>query len=260
MSDISGSVALVTGAAKGIGRAVALRLARDGADIAVVDRNVEEAVKVAEEIGGLGRRSIGIQADVSVRAQVFAAVQKATSELGELDVMVNNAGIVQVEPILDVTEEQLDTIFSTNVNSVIWGIQAAAESFIASGRKGVIVNASAGAGHEGFGMLSAYCATKFAIRAVTQAAAKELGRHGITVNSYCPGIVDTSMWVTVDEEFARHTGVAKGATFEQFTSMITLGRPQTADDVAGLVSYLASADGRYMTGQSLIIDGGILFR
>jgi len=260
MSDLAGSVAVVTGAAQGIGRSIALRLAADGADIAVIDINGDQAQAVVDEIAALGRRAIAVTADVSDRDQVFAAVDRTRSELGSLDVMVNNAGTVQVEPLLDVTPENFKHILAVNLESVMWGTQAAAQSFVETGTKGAIINASAGAGHEGFGMLSAYCATKFGIRALTQAAAKEFGTHGITVNAYCPGIVDTSMWIKVDEEFARHSGVAKGATFDQFVSMITLGRAETPEDVAGLVSYLASQDGRYMTGQSLIIDGGILYR
>lgn len=257
---VSGSVALVTGAAQGIGRAIALRLAADGADIAIADLNEAKAKAVAEEVGALGRKSIAIRMDVSDRDQVFAGVARARDELGSFDIMVNNAGIVQVEPVSKITPESLKKIFAVNVESVMWGIQAAAESFIDSGTKGAIINASSGAGHEGMSSLSAYCATKFAVRAFTQSAAKELGVHGITVNSYCPGIVDTSMWEQIDEAFAQQTGAAKRATFNEIAGTVAMGRAQTPEDVAGLVSYLASPDGRYMTGQSVIIDGGLLFR
>jgi meso-butanediol dehydrogenase / (S,S)-butanediol dehydrogenase / diacetyl reductase len=260
VGDISGSVALVTGAAQGIGRAIALRLARDGADVAVVDLNGDKAATVADEISASGRKSTSIRADVSDRDQVFAAVERTRTELGSLDIMVNNAGIVQVAPLLDVTPEKLDAIVGVNLNGVVWGIQAAAATFREHGTKGAIINASSIAGHEGSAMLSAYCATKFAVRALTQSAAKELAADGITVNAYCPGIVDTDMWATIDEAFARHTGAAKGATFEQFVGRIALGRAETPDDVAGFVSYLAGPDGRYMTGQSVVIDGGMVYR
>jgi meso-butanediol dehydrogenase / (S,S)-butanediol dehydrogenase / diacetyl reductase len=260
VGDISGSVAVVTGAAQGIGRAIALRLAGDGADVAVVDLNGDKAAPVADEIRALGRKAASIRADVSNRDQVFAAVAQAQAELGSFDIMVNNAGIVQVEPLLDVTPEQLDAIVGVNLKGVVWGIQAAAATFREHGTKGAIINASSIAGHDGFAMLSAYCATKFAVRALTQSAAKELAADGITVNAYCPGVVDTDMWVTVDSEFARHTGAAEGATFEQFVGTIALGRAETPDDVAGFVSYLAGPDGRYMTGQSVLIDGGMVYR
>jgi meso-butanediol dehydrogenase/(S,S)-butanediol dehydrogenase/diacetyl reductase len=260
MGDIGGSVALVTGAAQGIGRGIALRLARDGADVAVVDLNGDKAGAVADEITALGRKSIAVQADVSDREQIFAAVDRARSELGRFDIMVNNAGVAQVEPISDITPEQLDLINRVNIGGVVWGIQAASKSFIDSGTKGAIVNASSIAGHDGFAMLGAYCGTKFAVRGLTQAAAKELAPHGITVNAYCPGVVDTSMWVTVDEEFARHTGAEKGATYDQFVGTIAMGRAETPDDIAGFVSYLASPEGRYMTGQSVLIDGGMVYR
>jgi meso-butanediol dehydrogenase / (S,S)-butanediol dehydrogenase / diacetyl reductase len=257
---LDGAVALVTGAARGIGRAIALRLAADGADVAVVGLAETGLSEVADEIAARGSKCIAIRADVREREEVHAAVARTRAELGSLDVMVNNAGIVQVESIDDITPEHLDDIWRTNVASVVWGTQAAARSFMETGTRGTIVNASAGAGHEGFPMLGSYCATKFAVRAFTQTAAKELGEHGITVNCYCPGIVDTDMWVQVDEELGRITGAAKGETFQQFTQMIALGRPQTPDDVAGLVSYLTGRDGRYVTGQSLIIDGGVLYR
>jgi meso-butanediol dehydrogenase/(S,S)-butanediol dehydrogenase/diacetyl reductase len=166
MAGIEGSVALVTGAAQGIGRAIALRLARDGADIAVVDINAEKAGAVAKEIAGLGRKTTTISADVGDRDQVHAAVRQARSELGSLEIVVNNAGIVQIEPIVDVTPDSLTTIVGVNIAGVVWGIQAAAKTFLEHGTKGTIINASSIAGHDGFALLSLYSATKFAVRAL----------------------------------------------------------------------------------------------
>jgi meso-butanediol dehydrogenase/(S,S)-butanediol dehydrogenase/diacetyl reductase len=234
MAGIEGSVALVTGAAQGIGRAIALRLARDGADVAVVDVNGEKAGAVAQEIAALGRKATPITADVSDRDQVYDAVRQARGELGSLEIVVNNAGIVQVEPIVDVTPEALASIVGVNLAGVVWGIQAAAKTFLEHGTKGTIINAASIAGHDGFALLSLYSATKFAVRALTQAAAKELAPHGITVNAYCPGVVDTDMWITVDREMARHTGAAPGDTYAQYVEGIALGRAETPDDVAGL--------------------------
>lgn len=253
-------VALVTGAAQGIGRAIALRLAADGHDVAVLDLNEAGATSVADEIRALGRQATGVAVDVGDREQVHAAFRQVRQELGRLDVVVNNAGIVQVEPLSAVTTEAFERILRVNLAGVVWGVQAAAEIFIEDGTKGAVVNASSIAGHDGFALLGMYSATKFAVRGLTQTAARELAVHGITVNAYCPGVVDTDMWVTVDREMAKHTGAEPGATWKQYVDGIALGRPEVPDDIAGFVSYLAGPDGRYMTGQSPLIDGGILFR
>lgn len=253
-------VALVTGGGKGIGKAIALRLAKDGMDVAVVDINKENMDAVVKEIKALGRKATGFLADVSDRDQVYAAVDHAEKELGGFDVMVNNAGIAQVQPIDDITPQEVETIFNVNVNSVVWGIQAAAKKFKERGQKGKIINASSIAGHNGFAMLSVYSATKFAVRGLTQAAAIEYASAGITVNAYAPGIVGTDMWVEVDERFAKLTGAKKGETYKKFVDGIALGRAQTPQDVGDFVSFLAGSDSDYMTGQAPIIDGGILYR
>ncbi|WP_114395625.1 acetoin reductase [Oleisolibacter albus] len=255
-----GKVALVTGAGQGIGRGIALRLARDGADLVIVDLNPEKMEAVAKEARALGRRATTFVADVSDRAQVHAAVDHAVHTLGGLDIMVNNAGIAQVQPLLDVTPEEVERIFRINVQGVLWGIQAAAATFKKLGRKGKIINASSIAGHDGFALLGVYSATKFAVRALTQAAAKELAADGITVNAYCPGVVGTDMWVEIDKRMAAVTGAPVGATYKKYVEGIALGRAETPDDVAGLVSFLASPDADYMTGQAPLIDGGLVYR
>lgn len=253
-------VALITGAGQGIGRAIALRLAKDGMDIAIVDIKREKMDAVANEVQALGRRVTVFVADVSSRDQVYSAVDHAEKELGGFDVMVNNAGIVQVQPLAKVTLQEVETIFKVNIEGVLWGIQAAAEKFKDRGHKGKIINASSVAGHNGFAMLGVYSATKFAIRGLTQAAALEYASDGITVNAYCPGIVGTDMWVEIDERFAKLTGMPKGATYKKYVEGIALGRAETPDDVASFVSYLAGQDSDYMTGQAPIIDGGIVYR
>jgi len=258
--SIEGKVALVTGAAQGIGRGIALRLARDGADVAVVDISEEKAELVAREIEALGRKATTLVADVSDRAAVEAAVAHTLAALGGFDVMVNNAGIAQVKALADVTPEDMDTIFKINIGGVLWGIQAAAATFRERMQKGKIINACSIAGHDGFELLGVYSASKFAVRALTQAAAKEYAGDGITVNAYCPGIVGTDMWVTIDKQMAEITGAPLGATYEKFVSSIALGRAQTPDDVASLVSFLAGPDSDYITGQSFISDGGMVYR
>ncbi|KGA58441.1 acetoin reductase [Proteus vulgaris] len=257
---LNSKVILVTGAAQGIGRGIALRLAKEGADIALVDLKADKLADVAKEIEALGRKTTIFAADISHRDEVFAAVEHAEKTLGGFDVMINNAGIAQVKPLADVTPEDMDRIFKINVNGTMWGIQAASEKFKALGHKGKIINASSIAGHDGFAMLGVYSATKFAVRALTQAAAKEYASAGITVNAYCPGIVGTDMWVEIDERFAEITGAPKGETYKKYVEGIALGRAQTPDDVAALVAFLSSDDSDYITGQAILTDGGIVYR
>ncbi|OBU05084.1 acetoin reductase [Morganella psychrotolerans] len=258
--SLTGKVVLVTGAAQGIGRGIALRLAKEGADIALVDLKEESLAKVKKEVEALGRKTVTLVADISQRDQVFAAVEKAEKALGGFDVMINNAGIAQVKAIEDVRPEDMERIFRINVDGTMWGIQAAAAKFKARGQKGKIINASSIAGHDGFALLGVYSATKFAVRALTQAAAKEFASSGITVNAYCPGIVGTDMWVEIDERFSEITGAPKGETYKKYVDGIALGRAQTPDDVAALVSFLASDDSDYITGQAILTDGGIVYR
>ena len=258
--SLRNKVALVTGAGQGIGRGIALRLARDGASVALVDVKADKIGAVQKEIAALGSQATTFVADVSQRDQVYAAVDHAETQLGRFDIIVNNAGIAQVKPLADVLPEDLERIFRINVDGVLWGIQAAAAKFKARGTKGKIISASSIAGHDGFAMLGVYSATKFAVRALTQAAAKEYASAGITVNAYCPGIVGTDMWVEIDERFAELTGARKGETYKKYVEGIALGRAQTPDDVAALVAFLASADSDYITGQAILTDGGIVYR
>lgn len=254
------SVVLVTGGGQGIGRGIALRLAADGHDIALVDLAPEKIENVAAEVREIGSKATTFVADVSDRDAVFAAVDHAHEALGSFDVMINNAGIAQVAPIDDVRPDDVRKIWAVNVDGVLWGIQAAAAKFKMLAQKGKIINASSIAGHDGFAMLGVYSATKFAVRALTQAAAKEYAAHGITVNAYCPGVVGTDMWVTIDKRFAELTGAAEGETYDKFVGGIALGRAQTPEDVAAFVSYLSGPDSDYMTGQAGLIDGGLVFR
>ncbi|VDC33769.1 acetoin reductase [Pseudogemmobacter humi] len=251
---------LVTGASQGIGRGVALRLAKDGANLALVDIKADKLEAVKAEVEALGVKATTFTADVSNRDQVFAAVDHAERELGGFDVIINNAGIAQVKPLDDVRPEDLERIYRINIDGVVWGIQAAASKFRARGHKGKIINASSIAGHDGFALLGVYSATKFAVRALTQAAAKEYASHQITVNAYCPGIVGTDMWVEIDERFSELTGTPKGETYKKYVDGIALGRAQTPDDVAALVAFLSSDDSDYITGQAILTDGGIVYR
>ncbi len=258
--SVKGKVILVTGASQGIGRGIALRLAKDGANLALVDIKADKLDAVKAEVEAFGVMATTFAADVSDRDQVFAAVDHAEQELNGFDVIVNNAGIAQVKPLDDVRPEDLERIFRINVDGVVWGTQAAAAKFRARAHKGKIINASSIAGHDGFAMLGVYSATKFAVRALTQAAAKEYASHQITVNAYCPGIVGTDMWVEIDERFSEITGAPKGETYKKYVDGIALGRAQTPEDVAALVAFLSSDDADYITGQAILTDGGIVYR
>lgn len=257
---IDNKVALVTGAGQGIGRGIALRLAKEGASLMLVDMNAANLEAVAKEVQALGRKVATFVADISQRDQVHAAIDHAEEALGGFDIIVNNAGIAQVQPLADVTPEEVDRIMRINVQGTLWGIQAAAKKFIDRQQKGKIINACSIAGHDGFAMLGVYSATKFAVRALTQTAAKEYASRGITVNAYCPGIVGTGMWEEIDRRFSDITGAPLGETYKKYVEGIALGRAETPEDVAGLVAYLAGPDSDYVTGQAILIDGGLVYR
>jgi meso-butanediol dehydrogenase/(S,S)-butanediol dehydrogenase/diacetyl reductase len=263
MAEGNGSsrIALVTGVARGIGRGIALRLAVDGLDVAVNDigANADQLEGVAEEIRGTGRRAAAVVADVSDPGEVEGMVRRVADELGSLDVMVANAGIAQVKPLLEVTPEDFDNLMAVNLRGVFLCYQEAARQMIRQGGGGKIIGAASIAAHKGFSMLGHYSASKWAVRGLTQAAAQEWAQYGITVNAYCPGIVGTAMWDLIDEELAKHMGLQKGEALKQYSELITLGRVEEPEDVAAFVSYLASRDSDYMTGQSVMIDGGIIF-
>ncbi|ONF72323.1 acetoin reductase [Amycolatopsis keratiniphila] len=252
---------LVTGAARGIGKGIALRLAADGHDVAVNDVTANEAEleAVAKEIRETGRRSAAITADVSDPASVTAMVGETAAALGSLDVMVANAGIAQVLPLLEVTPEDWDRMMAVNARGMFLCYQAAAKQMIEQGNGGKIIGAASIVAHRPFALLGHYSASKWAVRGLTQAAAMEWARHGITVNAYCPGIVGTAMWDLIDEKLAESEGIRKGQAIEKYSNLIHLGRVSVPEDVAAYVSYLASPDSDYMTGQSVMIDGGIQF-
>ncbi|WP_338559482.1 (S)-acetoin forming diacetyl reductase [Erwinia sp. E_sp_B04_7] len=252
-------VALVTGSGQGIGRAIALRLAKDGFAVAVADFNSQTAQQVAGEIISGGGKALAVTVDVSQRDQVFAAVEQARQELGGFDVIVNNAGVAPTTPIEEITPETVDKVYNINVKGVIWGIQAAVKAFKAEGHGGKIINACSQAGHVGNPELAVYSSSKFAVRGLTQTAARDLAPAGITVNGYCPGIVKTPMWDEIDRQVSSAAGQPVGYGTAEFAKRITLGRLSEPEDVSACVSFLAGPDSDYMTGQSLLIDGGMVF-
>ncbi|WP_330628284.1 SDR family oxidoreductase (plasmid) [Thioclava litoralis] len=252
---------LVTGAARGIGRAIALRLAEDGHDVVINDipANMAAAEAVAAEIRSLGRRSGTAIADVSDPEEVRAMVAETVAALGRLDGLVANAGIAHIQGLLDLDIADWDKVMNVNLRGVFLCYQAAARQMVAQGGGGKIIGAASIVAYRPFALLGPYSASKWGVRGLTQAAAMEWAKYGITVNAYCPGIVGTNMWDLIDEKLGAEEGLAKGEALRKYAGSIMLGRVSEPEDVAKYVSYLASDDSDYMTGQSVMIDGGIQF-
>ncbi|HRP76626.1 MAG TPA: (S)-acetoin forming diacetyl reductase [Xanthomonadaceae bacterium] len=255
----NGKVALITGGGQGIGQAIAERLHADGFRVAIADLNLETATKVTEGLGGKEGGAIAIQVNVADRGSVFAAVQQARSELGGFDVIVNNAGIAPTSPIEEITPESIEKLFSINFNGVVWGVQAAVKAFKELGHGGKIISAASQAGHIGNPGIGLYSATKFAVRGFTQTAARDLAQYGITVNTYAPGIVRTPLMEELAKKTAKDAGKPEEWGWQQYTHGIALGKVSESADVANVVSFLASPDSNYITGQSIIVDGGMVF-
>lgn len=213
-------VALVTGAGQGIGKAIALRLVQDGFAVAIADYNDATAQAVADEINQHGGQALAVKVDVSKRDQVFAAVEQARKGLGGFDVIVNNAGVAPSTPIEEIREDVIDKVYNINVKGVIWGIQAAVDAFKKEGHGGKIINACSQAGHVGNPELAVYSSSKFAVRGLTQTAARDLAHLGITVNGYCPGIVKTPMWAEIDRQVSEAAGKPLGYGTQEFAKRI----------------------------------------
>ena len=246
--------ALVTGAAHGIGRAIALRLAREGYAIGVVDRDEAGAENTASMVRALGRGASVAIADVSKRASVRAAVSRIASALGPVDVLVNNAGILRTAKFLDITEQDWRDTMSVNLDGVFHGCQAVLPDMLARGA-GCIVNMSSWTGKKGVPNLAAYSATKAAVIALTQSIAGELAEHGIRVNAVCPGtIVDTQMR---DEAEALYKAQGLPDIDTRIKTVIPMRRAGLPADVAGVVAFLVSEDAAYMTGQAINVTGGL---
>lgn len=252
-------VALITGAAQGIGRAIALRLAEDGLDIAIADLKSQRTNLdgVADEVRAKGRRCLVLECDISQEEEVQRMVQATEQEFDALDVMVANAGRILVKPMVDSTLADFDRIFDTNVRGTFLCLRAAAQAMIKRGRGGRIISASSVSGKKGMPFNSIYCASKSAIRSFTQALASELGSHGITVNAYAPGPVDTLLLRGSADEYAKQIGLPDGKTFIQgYLANAALPRIGTPEDIANMVSFLAGKDSAYITGQTITVDGG----
>jgi len=250
---LEGKVAIVTGGARGIGEAICRRYAAEGARVVVADRREAEAEALAAE---LGNGSFAVPVDVTERQSIDTLVSTVTQKAGGIDILVNNAATFDLAPILDITEESYDRVFSVNVKGLLFTLQAAARQMVAQGRGGKIVNLSSQAGRRGEALVGVYCASKAAVISLTQSAGLDLIRHKINVNGIAPGVVDTGMWDSVDALFARYEHRPIGEKKRLVGEAVPYGRMGRPDDLAGAAVFLASADADYVVAQTLNVDGG----
>ena len=257
---LEGRTVLVTGAARGIGAACARRLAAEGARLVLADRDGQGVAGLAGELG-----QAAVQGDVTRAADIARIVDAAYQRWGRLDVLFNNAGIIQVKPMLDITEADWDRLMSVNLRAVFFVLQAAARRMIqqppmpgAELRGKLIQTASIAAYRGGLPLTAHYAASKAAVVSLTRTAAQVLAPSRITSNCICPGAVDTAMWAQIDAEWTALEGWPSGEAWKRRTASIPLGRPEVPEDIAGLVAFLAGPDSDYMTGQAINIDGGLV--
>jgi len=257
-----GEGAVITGAASGIGRAIAAALAADGFSVVIADLDEANGRAAAAEIGVSNQgRTIFHRVDVTDRASVGAAIEACTRQFGSIKVMVNNAGFNKPEPFLEASEDTWHKIMNVNALGVMIGMQEAAKAMIAKKTNGKIINTASSAGRTGYAEWAPYCASKFAVVALTHAGARALAANGITVNAFAPGVVATPLWEQLDKDLmAMGVSSAPGEAMDNFSKSILLGRVAQPADVVGTVRFLASPASDYMTGQVLMIDGGMILQ
>jgi acetoin reductase-like protein len=259
--ELDGQVAIVTGAGSGIGRATALRLAREGASVTVADINEANAKGVVEEIESTAGIAHPVTVDVTNKTDTERMVSETVERFGKLDILVNNAGIAIIASLMDTDEAAWDALMNVNAKGVLLCSQAAARQMIAQGNGGRIINNASGAGKTAPGRgtpLGVYAASKHAVVALTKQFGLELSPHGILVNCVCPGIVDTPMWDLIDREIAQLEDVPVGSVKARAVARIPVGRIQQPEDVANLIAFLASEDSNYITAQAVNVSGGLL--
>jgi len=262
MGRVSGRSCIVTGAAQGIGRAIGEALLDEGADVCFADINGDKVAQVAQanlaRAGRGGGRLTHCAVDVTDRAQVRAMINHVVDIFGKLDVKFNNAGVNKPMNFLDVTEENWRSIMDVNGLGCLIGMQEAAQQFIRQGTFGKIINTASIASRQGFDNVAPYCASKWGVVSLTQSGARDLAKHDITVTGFAPGVVATEMWEQVDRDLME-IGAAErpGQAMEEFSSAILKGRVAAPEDITGTTTFLASKDSDYMTGQIVMIDGGM---
>jgi NAD(P)-dependent dehydrogenase (short-subunit alcohol dehydrogenase family) len=257
--SLSSKVALVTGAAQGMGRAIAIRLASEGAGIVAADINGRLAEQTSIDIRELGHEAIAVEADIGDIGDMNRVVDKAMSEFGRIDILVNNAGVTRFADIMDLTVEDWDRIHRVNARGVFFCLQRVAREMIAYGDGGRIINIAsiAGKGYSGTSN-AAYAASKGAVISMTHIAAHQLGRYDINVNAICPGVTRTEMSINNMSQRAESLGVAMDELEAQRNAVIPIGRANEPDDIAEMAAFLAGPGSRNITGQAFNVDGGLV--
>ena len=252
-----GKVVVITGGSRGIGLACARRFGAEGAAVCVAanEKRVHEA---AAELVALGINAIGYEVDVTSKAQVQAMYQHVAETLGEVDISVQNAGIITIAKLEELTEAEWTRVLAVNTTGVFLCCQEAALRMRKAGKAGRLINTASGQARQGFIYTPHYAASKFGVMGITQSLAKELAKSGITVNAFCPGIITTEMWDYNDAVWGKLLGNYKpGELMAEWVAGIPMGRVGVGEDIAGPVAFLASEDAAYITGQTLNIDGGM---
>jgi len=250
---LQGKSALITGSARGIGRGFAEAYVREGATVAIADINLEAAEKTASEIG---KAAYAVRLDVTDQSSIEAAVKAVEARTGGLDILINNAALFDLAPIVEISRASYDKLFSVNVAGTLFTLQAAARSMIARGKGGRIINMASQAGRRGEPLVAIYCATKAAVISLTQSAGLDLIKHRINVNAIAPGVVDGEHWDHVDSLFARYENRPLGEKKKLVGEGVPYGRMGTAKDLAGMAVFLASEEAEYIVAQTYNVDGG----
>ena len=250
---LNNKVAVVTGGARGIGRAIAEAYAREGARVCIADISAAEAAETAASIGG---GAFAVKLDVTRLDSIKAAVAEAIAKAGAIDILVNNAAVFDMGPIEEISEKSYDFVFDVNVKGTLFMLQAVANAMIARGKGGKIINFASQAGRRGEGLVAVYCASKAAVISLTQSAGLGLIKHRINVNGISPGVVDTPMWDEVDAQFAKYEGRPLGEKKRLVGEAVPFGRMGKPEDLTGCAIFLASAESDYVVAQTYNVDGG----
>ncbi|CUX58807.1 L-iditol 2-dehydrogenase [Agrobacterium genomosp. 3] len=250
---LEGKSALITGSARGIGRAFAEAYLREGARVAIADIDFERASKTAREIG---ENAYAVELDVTKQHSIDTAIRTVEGQTGGLDILINNAALFDLAPIVEIKRESYERLFSINVSGTLFMMQAAAKTMIARGKGGKIINMASQAGRRGEALVAIYCATKAAVISLTQSAGLDLIKHGINVNAIAPGVVDGEHWDGVDALFAKYENRPAGEKKRLVGEAVPFGRMGRAEDLTGMAIFLASDEAEYIVAQTYNVDGG----
>ncbi|NRG16268.1 L-iditol 2-dehydrogenase [Rhizobiales bacterium] len=253
MRRLEGKSALITGAARGIGRAFAEAYVREGARVAIADIDMARAARSAAEIGD---SALAVEMDVTDQASIDAAVKTADDAFEGIDILINNAALFDLAPIVEITRKSYERLFQINVAGTLFTMQAVAKRMIERGRGGRIINMASQAGRRGEPLVAVYCASKAAVISLTQSAGLDLIKHGINVNAIAPGVVDGEHWDGVDALFAKYENRPLGEKKRLVGEAVPFGRMGTAQDLTGMAVFLATDEAKYIVAQTYNVDGG----